>query len=110
MDYIEIIQLIASILAGMAVCLPLVIKLIEYVKEAAKNKDYTKILRLVTKFCEEAELLFATGEERKKWVMNRVRDVAEIADYKIDMDVVAQFIDDIVAASKLINVPKREEK
>lgn len=103
MDIVKIIELIASILAGVAVCLPLVLKLIQYVKEAAKGKDYQKLIKLTMKFCEEAELLFGTGQERKEWVLHRVEEIAKAMNIEVDMDAISQLIDDICEASKIIN-------
>lgn len=104
MDVVKIIEIIASILSGVAVCIPLLIKLIQYIKEAIAAKDYQKLIKLTMKFCEEAELLFGDGAQRKEWVMNRVREIAKAMDIEVDADAIGILIDDIVAASKIINV------
>lgn len=110
MNIVEILNLTASIIAGIAVCLPLVLKLIQYVKEAAKGKDYQKLIKLTMKFCEEAELLFGTGQERKAWVLHRVEEIAKVMNIEVDMDAISQLIDDICEASKIINVKTTDGK
>lgn len=103
MDIVRILELIASIIAGVAVCVPLVVKLIQYVKEAIAGRDYQKLIKLTMKFCVEAEMLFGTGAERKQWVMNRVTEVANTMDIEIDAEAIGRLIDDLVEASKIIN-------
>lgn len=103
MDIVRILELTASIIAGIAVCVPLVVKLIEYVKAAAAGRDYQKLIKLTMKLCVEAELLFGTGAERKQWVMNRVTDIAKTMDIEIDTDAIGRLIDDLVEASRVIN-------
>ena len=109
MDIVRIIEIAASILSGVAVCIPLVVKLIHYIKEAAAGRDYQKLIKLTMKFCEEAELLFGTGEQRKEWVMRRVEEVAKAMNVEVDMEAIGQLIDDVCAASKMINKPVRKE-
>lgn len=103
MDYVRIIEIAASILSGIAVCIPLVIKLVDYIKMAVAAKDYQKLIKLTMKFCEEAELLFGDGTQRKQWVMNRVCEVAKAMEVEVDADAISRLIDDLVAASKVIN-------
>lgn len=103
MEIVKILELTASIIAGIAVCIPLVVKLIEYIKMAVAAKDYQKLIKLTMKFCEEAELLFGDGAQRKQWVMNRVCEVAKAMEVEVDADAISRLIDDLVAASKVIN-------
>lgn len=109
MEITKILELIASIIAGIAVCIPLVIKLVEYIKEAAKAREYQKLIKLVMKFCTEAELLFGDGKQKKEWVLHRVKEVADAMKIEMDMDAISLLIDDLVAASKLINVNPTKE-
>ena len=41
----EYMQYVVSILAGLAAVIPLVIKLIEYVQKATKEKNWNKLVR-----------------------------------------------------------------
>ena len=43
----EYMQYIVSILAGLAAVIPLVIKLVEYVQKATKEKNWNKLVSLV---------------------------------------------------------------
>ena len=43
----EWINYAVSILSGLAIAIPLVVKLIEYVKKAVKEKNWNKLLDLV---------------------------------------------------------------
>ena len=57
----EWLQLIVSVLAGLATAIPLAIKLVEYVQKAVKEKNWGKVLDMVMKY-------MATAEDRKSVV------------------------------------------
>lgn len=48
-------QFIVSVLAGLVTAIPLVIKLVEYVKKAIKERNWSIILDMVMKYMETAE-------------------------------------------------------
>ena len=52
MEYLDIIL---SIIAGLGAAIPLVIKLVQYVQAAVKEKNWSKLLELVINLIEEAE-------------------------------------------------------
>lgn len=106
----EIINIIISILSGLAVCIPLVIKLIEYVRKLWQEKNWAPIMQLVLKFMTEAEGLYATGAERKEYVMVSIESIKDTLNYKIDMQVVSVMIDSICAASKIINTKTQQSE
>ena len=58
MEYLDVIL---SIVAGLAAAIPLVIKLVQYVQAAVKEKNWNKLLDLVMNLMEEAEIKFADG-------------------------------------------------
>ena len=99
-------QIIISILSGLAVTIPLVIKLVEYVKKAIQEKNWNKLLNLVMKLMAEAEEKFDNGADRKQWVLGMVEASADIVDYEIDLDQVSELIDSLCAMSKKVNPPK----
>ena len=106
MDFVEILKLIASILSGIAVCIPLVKRVVALAKEAyAAEKSWAPMMKIVLELMEDAELLFEDGPSRKEYVMNAIRKTAVYVDYSVDMDVISQMIDDICAASKVVNAP-----
>ena len=102
-------QIIVSILTGLAATIPLVIKLVEYVKMAIREKNWNKLLSLVMSLMAEAEGKFDNGEERKSWVLMAVKASADTIDYDIDMNQVAELVDSLCAMTKVVNPPKIEE-
>ena len=104
----EWVDLIVSILSGLAVTIPLVLKLVEFVKQSVKEKNWMKLLELVTGFMKEAELKFQTGAERKDYVMLAIKASADTVNYDIDMDVVSKLVDDLVDMSRVVNAPAQK--
>lgn len=99
----EWIEYIVAILAGLTTAIPLVVKLVEYVKKCAEEKNWTKLLELVIRLMQEAESKFDNGEERKDWVLMMVRASADTIDYPIDLNVVGDMIDGLCGMSKVVN-------
>lgn len=97
-------QVILSIVSGLAVCIPLVVKLIEYVTNNVRAKNYPALIELVTKYMAEAETLFKTGAEKKDWVLKMVETSADTVNFDIDLNVVGELIDNLCAMSKQVNV------
>ena len=98
------IQAIISILSGILVLTPLVIKLIDYVKVSTKEKNWNQMLKLVMNLMAEAEDKFDKGADKKEWVMGELKAMANTLNYDIDWDVVSDMIDKICDVSKEINV------
>lgn len=107
MDWTQIATIIASILAGIATCIPLAIKLIEYVQKAIKEQNWTDLLELVMGYMAEAEKKFQTGADKKEWVMAMVKASSDTVDYDIDMDVVSDMIDKLCDLTNVVNVPEK---
>lgn len=101
----EWLEIIISILSGLAVTIPLVIKLVEYVKKAIKEKNWNKLLELVMKLMAEAETKFDNGKDRKAWVLHMVEASAATINYDIDLAQVGEMIDSLCAMSKKVNPP-----
>ena len=96
---------IISIIAGLGAAIPLVLKLIEYVQKAVKEKNWGQLLNLVMSLMAEAESKFETGAERKEWVLAMVTASANEINYDIDMSAVSGMIDSLCAMSKQVNAP-----
>ena len=110
MENIELwINVIVAILTGLATCIPLVIKLVQVVKEAVKAKNWTALMQLVLKLMGEAEENYTTGADKKAYVIDSIKAVKDTLNYDVDMDAVSAMIDAIVDTSKKINVKKVEE-
>lgn len=100
------VQLLVSVLAGLATAIPLAIKLVEYVQKAVKEKNWGKVLDMVMKYMATAEDKFDNGADRKEWVLAMVRASAETVNYDIDMEVIGKLIDDLCNMSKKVNAPE----
>lgn len=96
---------IISIIAGLGAAVPLVLKLIEYVQKAVKEKNWRQLLNLVMSLMAEAESKFETGAERKEWVLAMVTASAKEIHYDVDMSAVSSMIDSLCAMSKQVNAP-----
>ena len=98
------IQAIISILSGVAVLVPLMIKLIQFVQAGVKEKNWSQVLKLVMSLMADAEDNFESGAEKKEWVMGQLKALAGTIDYDIDWDVISEMIDKICDVSKEINI------
>lgn len=101
----EWLELAVSILAGLAAAIPLVIKLVEYVKKAVKEKNWGIVLNMVMDYMKVAETKFATGAERKEWVLDMIKTTAKTVNYDIDITIIDKLIDDLCSMTKAVNPP-----
>lgn len=104
------IELIIAVLSGLVATIPLVTQLVKYVKAAIQEKKWSKIMKLVLNLMTEAEKNYATGAERKQYVMSSIESIKDTLNYQVDMDQISQMIDAIVLASKTINTEIVESK
>lgn len=102
----NVVTIIVSILSGLAACIPLVIQLVKYVKKSVEEKNWNQLLNLVTNLMEEAEKKFATGAERKEWVLAMVKASADAINYPINLEEVSKLIDSLCDMSKIVNGKK----
>jgi hypothetical protein len=103
-------EILISVLTGLAATIPLVIKLVEYVRKAVQEKNWNELLKLVMNLMEQAEAKFDNGDERREWVLMMVKASADTINYEIDLNVVAQMIDSLCAMTKVVNAPTVAEK
>jgi len=99
-------QIIVSILSGCAVCLPLVIKLVQYVSASVKEKNWNELVKLAIGYMTTAETKFTDGATRKEWVLGMIEASAKSVNYNLDdasLQKISDMIDSICAASKTIN-------
>ena len=101
----EWINYAVSILSGLAVAIPLVVKLVEYVKKAVKEKNWSQVLKLVMNLMTEAEKKFETGAEKKEWVLAMIKASADSINYDIDTNAISELIDSLCDMSKAVNAP-----
>lgn len=103
-----VLQLIINLLGVLIMVIPLVVELVKWIKTAIKEKNWAKLLELLTTLMKEAEVKFETGAERKEWVMMAIKASAETINYEIDEAVISDLIDQLCAMSKVVNGKKEE--
>ena len=107
MEVVEWINIIISILSGVAVCIPLVISLINFVKQVAKEKKWNLLVSNVLQLMIKAEQDYEHGAEKKEYVMNAIKLISEQIGYNFDEEAenkVSHMIDEICSLTKVVNV------
>ena len=110
MTFNDWVNLVVSILSGLAICIPLVVKLVQFIKVATKEKNWSSLMQLVLKLMTEAEQLYSTGAERKAYVMATIKVMESTINYDVDEAVLSEMIDSIIDATKKINVEVKTEE
>ena len=103
------LQAIISILSGIAVLIPLAVKLIEYVKKNTQEKNWSQLMVLVMNLMAKAEEMFDKGADKKEWVLAELHAMAHTLNYEIDWNVVSEMIDKICDVTKEVNPPIQPE-
>ena len=99
-----IAKYLPPILVGLAVLIPMVIALIKYVTKAAEDTNWNIIVKMILDLMVQAEQDYSTGAERKEFVMNQLRVMAETVDFEIDWDKVSDLIDALCDMAHEVNV------
>ena len=113
MDFNYWIQIAISILSGIAVAIPLIIKLVNVVKDSVKEKNWNLLMKMTMDSMTEAEKNIASGAERKEWVMSMVIASAANINYPMtddDVKKIEDLIDAICDASKILNNSEERNK
>ena len=113
MDFNYWIQIAISILSGIAVAIPLIIKLVNVVKDSVKEKNWNLLMKMTMDYMTEAEKNIASGAERKEWVMSMVIASAANINYPMtddDVKKIEDLIDAICDASKILNNSEERNK
>lgn len=97
------VQIIVPIITGLAAAIPLVIKLVDAIQKAHKEKNWKSVVNLVLALMTEAEQNYANGAERKDYVMSSIKAMEHSLEYDIDEKAIGELIDAVVAATKKIN-------
>lgn len=105
----QIVSLIVAVLTGLAACIPLAVKLVQYIQKAVQEKNWGALLGLVVDLMEEAETKFDEGATRKEWVMAMVKTSAEYIAYPIDTAALSDLIDALCDMTNVVNAPERVE-
>ena len=103
------VDIVVSIMSGLAVCIPLVVKLVNVVSTYVKEKNWSQIVAIVLDLMKEAETLFSDGATKKAYVMASVESAAKSINYNYDevaKQKVSDMIDAICATAKVVNQVK----
>ena len=100
-------EIIISIISGIAACAPVVIKLVSYIKALAQEKNWSKLIVIVSNFMAEAETLYPDGASKKEYVINSIMAISKTIDYPIDKDMLSELIDSLTKLSKKVNAEKK---
>ena len=104
----EILELIIEILAGLMIVIPLVVKLIEYVKKSVLEKNWHNLIHLLLNLIATAEEKFDNGADRKQWVIAMIQASANTINYPISEQELSKLIDNLVELTKKVNVKIQE--
>ena len=97
------VNLIIQVLANLVVVIPLVVELVKYVQKAIKEKNWSKMITLLTNLIIEAESKFETGAEKKEWVISMIKASADTIQYDITEEQLSALIDSTIALTKQVN-------
>ena len=103
------VDIVVSIMSGLAVCIPLVVKLVNVVSTYVKEKNWSQIVAIVLDLMKEAETLFSDGATKKAYVMASVESAAKSINYNYDevaKQKVSDMIDAICETAKVVNQVK----
>ena len=106
------VDIVVSILSGLAVCIPLFVQLVNVVRASVKEKNWSQIVAIVLDLMKEAETLFSDGATKKAYVMASVESAAKSINYNYDevaKQRVSDMIDAICATAKIINAEEVSE-
>ena len=106
------VDIVVSIMSGLAVCIPLVVKLVNVVSTYVKEKNWSQIVAIVLDLMKEAETLFSDGATKKAYVMASVESAAKSINYNYDevaKQKVSDMIDAICATAKIVNAEGADE-
>ena len=105
-------NLILTVISGLIICIPLVVKLVKVTKESIQNKNWYLIVKAVSELMQTAEGLMKVGSEKKQYVLTMLEVVAKQIDYQLteaEWKKISDMIDDLVEMSKVVNALDYEE-
>ena len=105
-------QLIVSICIALAVLIPLGFKLYKTSEQLVREKNWPRLVSMLSKYMEEAEQLFEDGADKKAWVLVMIQTTAKQIDYDLtdeDIENLSNLIDTLCDMSKVVNVEEVAE-
>lgn len=98
------ITIIIPILTGLTAAIPLVIKLVDAIQKAHKEKNWKAVVQLVLALMKEAEQSYTHGADKKQYVMSSIKAMEKSLQYDIDEEAISELIDAVADATKKINM------
>ncbi|MBQ3502257.1 MAG: hypothetical protein IJA72_01150 [Clostridia bacterium] len=113
-NVIHIIVLVAEILLGVAIMIPLVKKLVEVSKQNIEQKNWYYFLDLVLKDMEYAQDAYQDGMVRRNMVLKLIEANADAANYPLtesEKNQLVSMIDSLVEMANIVGIRqiKKEE-
>lgn len=96
-------NIVLPMLSGLIAAVPLVIKLIEYVNQAKREKNWGAVVQLALKLMAEAEQNYTNGADKKDYVISSIKAMETTLQYDIDEQAISELIDAVVLTSKKVN-------
>ena len=103
-------EILISILSGLVAVIPLVTKLVQVTKSYIQEKNWNKIIVMVTEYMATAETMFDTGAEKKEWVMEMLKTSAKVSNFDLTEEnllKISELIDQMCKLSKNINITSK---
>lgn len=97
------VQIVVQIITGLAAAIPLVIKLVDAIQKAHKEKNWKAVVQLVLVLMKDAERNYTNGAAKKQYVMSSIRAMEKSLQYDIDEEAIGELIDAVADATKKIN-------
>lgn len=113
-NVVHIIVLVAEILLGVAIMIPLVKKLVEVSKQNIEQKNWYYFLDLILKDMEYAQDAYQDGKIRRNMVLKLIEVNADAANYPLtesEKNQLASMIDSLVNMANIVGIRqiKKEE-
>lgn len=103
-------EIIVEILAGLVVVIPLVSKLVSMTTSYVKEKNWNKIITMVTEYMVQAEKMYTLGADKKEWVLEMIQTSANVSNFDLTEEnllKISELIDQMCLLSKQINIEKK---
>lgn len=98
------IQAIISVLSGLAVVIPLVVKVFNSAKDLTKERNWPAMLKIVMELMADAEQNFETGADRKEWVLSQLSTMSNSINYDVDLEAISEMIDQLCNMANKVNI------
>lgn len=99
-------EMIAAMLSGLIVCVPLAFRLVQVTREAVRKGNWNKLVGMVAGFMAEAEIKIEDNATRKEWVIGMIRTSAEQLDYDLtdaEWVKISDMIDTLCTMARTVN-------